>query len=70
MPKLAREFHNPRVKAYQIAIDAIERAWESPEATYAEHVELRYVMEKIKRERDKFSKKFNLELEPPTLRSE
>lgn len=64
MPKLARGFHKPRVKAYQIAIDAIERAWESTETTYEEHVELRYVMEKIKRERDKFAKKFNLELEP------
>ena len=62
MPKLAKEFHKPRVKAYQIAIDAIEQAWESAAATYEEHVELRYVMDKLKRERDKFAKKFNLEL--------
>ena len=62
MPVLAKEFHKPRVAAYQIAIDAIEREWEKVDISFADHNELRFVMQKLKREQQKFITKHNVEL--------
>lgn len=62
MPKLAEEFHKPRVKAYQIAIDAIEREWESPNISFTEHVEYKFIMKRLKKEQKDFAEKFDVEI--------
>lgn len=61
MPKLAKSFHKPRVDAYQIAIDAVEREWERPDLPFEKDNELRFVLKKLQREQRQFIEKFNVD---------
>lgn len=60
MPKLAREFHIPRVRAYQKAIQALDMAGEST-LSHPERTEFTYLADKLRRDQKKFIEKFNVD---------
>jgi hypothetical protein len=60
MPKLDICFHKPRIDTYQIAIDALTVEYENPDLKYENHIEIRFMLQKLRREQKRFAEKFGL----------
>lgn len=62
MPKLHKDFHAPRIEAYDIAIASLEYNCDSRTANHAERVERRQLIKRLQREKKKHAEKFGIEI--------
>lgn len=60
MPKLHKDFHAPRVEAYDIAISALEQQSDSKTATHEQRVERLTLVKRLRRERNQQAEKFGV----------
>lgn len=63
MPKLSPLFHQPRIEAYDIAINALVTAVDGENHSYERRVEYSALAEKLAKEKAKFADKFGLNIE-------
>lgn len=62
MPKLHKDFHMPRIEAYDIAIASLEYNCDSRSANHVERVERKELIQRLQREKKKFADKFGIEI--------
>lgn len=61
MPRLAKEFHAPRLEAYAIAANHLKLSAEDDSLSYAQREERLYIAKKLDREAKYFKYKYNVE---------
>lgn len=62
MPKLHKDFHAPRLEAYDIAIASLEYNSDNRTATHEQRVERRELIKRLQRDKKKHAEKFGIEI--------
>lgn len=61
MPKLANQYRKPRIEAFDICIKALEVAYEDPKISFAQHEQYRFMLKKLRREKNAFEEKYSID---------